>query len=385
MKVSCPQEQFSKGLSVVGRAVSTKTTLPVLNNILLATENTAEGGRVRLSATNLEVSITVWVSATIEEEGEVTVPARLLTDFVSNLNASDNVQLVLDPQTLTMNVKSGRFEANIRGIAAEDFPSLPSVTNASNVAYISANTLRETVAQVSIAASSDETRPALTGIFTKFEGEQITMASADGFRMAVRNSALARAVENNFSVLLPARAMQELARILPDDETEVEITTTANKSQALFKTDAINFTSSLIEGNFPNYKEIIPKEYGTRTLVNTAQLLKAVKVASYFAKDSGGNIIRVTVQPGQDLTPGSLTMTANAAEVGDNRSEIDATIEGEQTQIAFNAKYLNEVLGVITTSEVAIELRSPSNPGVIKPVGKDDYVHVIMPMHLATR
>jgi DNA polymerase III subunit beta len=385
MKVSCPQEQFSKGLSVVGRAVSTKTTLPVLNNILLSTETTEAGGRVKLSATNLEISITVWVNATIEEEGEVTVPARLLSDFVSSLGATDSVHLALDPSNLTLNVKSGRFEANIRGIAAEDFPSLPSVTNPTNVAYITANVLRETVAQVSIAASGDETRPALTGIFTKFEGDQITMASADGFRMAVRNSNLARPVENNFSALLPARAMQELARILPDDETEVEITTTANKSQALFKTEGVNFTSSLIEGNFPNYKEIIPKQYTTRTVINTGQLLRAVKVASYFAKDNGGNIVRLTINPGQDLTPGYITMTANAQEVGDNKSEIDATVDGGETQIAFNAKYLGDVLNVISTSEVAIELQSPSNPGVIKPVGKEDYVHVIMPMHLATR
>jgi DNA polymerase-3 subunit beta len=192
-------------------------------------------------------------------------------------------------------------------------------------------------------------------------------------------------VDNNFSILLPSRAMTELARILSDDESRVEISVTANKSQALFKTETVNFTSSLIEGNFPNYQQIIPKSYTTRTVISTQELSRAVKQASYFAKDSGGNIVRVSVAPGEDLTPGSLTLSANAAEVGDNRSEIDATVDGSPAQIAFNAKYMADVLSVLTTGQVAIELQTPANPGVIKPVGKDDYVHVIMPMHLANR
>ncbi len=385
MKVSCQQEQFGKGLSIVSRAVSTKTTLPVLNNILIATDTSEEGGRIKLAATNLEISITVWVPAQIIEEGEITIPARLLSDFVSNLGSENSVQLSLDEQTLTLNIRSGRSEANIRCISAEDFPSLPNVTNAANFAGISSGMLKETVAQVGFAASNDETRPVLTGIFANFSGDKVTMAAADSFRLAVRTSPLAEAVDNNFSILLPSRAMTELARILTDDESRVEISVTANKSQALFKTETVNFTSSLIEGNFPNYQQIIPKSYTTRTVISTQELSRAVKQASYFAKDSGGNIVRVSVAPGEDLTPGSLTLSANAAEVGDNRSEIDATVDGAAAQIAFNAKYMADVLSVLTTGQVAIELQTPANPGVIKPVGKDDYVHVIMPMHLANR
>ncbi len=385
MKVSCLQEQLGKGLSIVGRAVSTKTTLPVLNNILIATDNSGEGGRLKLAATNLEITITVWVQCQVLEEGEVTIPARLLTDFISNLDTANNILLTLDPQTLTMNVRSGRSEANIKGIAAEDFPSLPSVTNPANSVTIEAGVLKETVNQVGFAASTDETRPVLTGIFANFSGDKVTMAAADSFRLAVRTAPLAEETSNNFSVLLPSRAMMELARIIPDDETRVEIGVTANKSQALFKVDNIHFTSSLIEGNFPNYQAIIPKNYLTRTVVSTQELQRAVKVASYFAKDTGGNIVRISVTPGEDLTPGSLMLSANAAEVGDNRSEIDATVDGNAAQIAFNAKYMSDVLNVLSTGQVAVELQSPANPGVIKPVGKDDYIHVIMPMHLANR
>jgi DNA polymerase III subunit beta len=382
MKFNCPLAQLNKALSTVGRAVASKVNLPVLHNILIVTEVSEAGERIRLSATNLEISITVWVKASVVEAGEITVPARLLTDFVSSLSASDTVHLALDDSNLALNVKSGRFEANIRGILAEDFPTVPQVTHPLNVAHIASNTLREAISQVSIAASGDETRPVLTGIFTKFEGGEITMASADGFRMAVRTSNLAREVDNNFSVLLPARAMQELARILPDDESEVEITTTANKSQALFKAEGVNFTSSLIEGNFPNYREIIPKQYVTRTVINTAQLVRAVKIASLFAKGDGSYIVRIGVQPGEGLAPSSLIITANAVEVGDNQSVLEATVNGGMAQIAFNVNLLKEALEVITTSEVAIELQSPANPGVIKPVGKDDYTHVLMPMHL---
>jgi DNA polymerase-3 subunit beta len=384
MKVSCLQEQLSKGLSVVGRAVATKTTLPVLNHILLATENTEEGGRLKLAATNLEISITCWVQARVEEEGEITVPARLLADFVSNLG-NEYVNLALDEQTLTLNVTSGRYEANIKGIAAEDFPSLPSVSNAPIGTTIASNVFREAIAQVAFAASTDETRPVLTGIFTSFTGDIMTMAAADSFRLGVKTASLLTSVASNFSIIVPARAMVELSRIVADDDSPIEIWVTANKSQALFKAQGINFTSSLIEGSFPNYQHIIPKKFDTRCVVSTTDFLKAVKVSSLFARDSGGNIIRVAVTPGEDVNPGGIMLSANAAEVGDNRNEIEATVDGQPAQIAFNAKYLTDVLGAISTSQVAIELQSPSNPGVLKPVGKEDYVHVIMPMHLANR
>ena len=385
MKVSCLQEQLSKGLSIVSRAVSTKTTLPVLNNILIATENGEEGGRLKLAATNLEISITIYVPAHVENAGEVTIPARLLSDFVSNIPKDSNVVLTLEEQTLTLNVHGGRFDANIKGIAAEDFPALPGVTNTINTVVMDSNVLKDAIGQVVFAASGDETRPVLTGVFASFERDKVTLACADSFRLAVKTATLAAPADNNFSVILPGRAMQELSHVLTDDDSKVEISVTTNKSQALFKTEAINFTSSLIEGNFPNYQQIIPKSYETRTVIATDQLLKAVKVASLFARDNGNNIVRLSINPGEDTTPGSLTLMANASEVGDHRGEVDATVDGQATQIAFNAKFMQDVLSVMETGQVALELQTSSNPGVFKPVGKDDYIYVIMPMHLASR
>jgi DNA polymerase-3 subunit beta len=387
MKVSCQQEQLAKGLSIVGRAVSTKTTLPVLNNILLATDN-ENGGRLKLAATNLEISITVWVPATVQEEGDITVPARLLSEFVGSLGSQgkdSTIQLTLDQPTLTLHVKGGRYEANIKGIASEDFPSIQSMSNSANSISVEAGVLKEAINQVAFAASTDETRPVLTGIFANFSGNKVVLAAADSFRLAVRTAGLASEVGQAFTAILPSRAMTELARIIPDDDSLVEISVNANKSQALFKTETVHFTSSLIEGNFPNYQQIIPKNYQTRAVLETSSLSQAVRTAGIFAKDSGGNIVKLSILPGEDVTPGSLLLTANAAEVGDNRNEIDASVDGQNAQIAFNAKYMIDVLNVITTGQVALELQSPSNPGVVRPVGKDDYVHVIMPMHLAPR
>jgi DNA polymerase-3 subunit beta len=387
MKVSCQQEQLAKGLSIVGRAVSTKTTLPVLNNILLATDN-ENGGRLKLAATNLEISITVWVPATVQEEGDITVPARLLSEFVGSLGSQgkdSTIQLSLDQPTLTLHVKGGRYEANIKGIASEDFPSIQSMSNSANSISVEAGVLKEAINQVAFAASTDETRPVLTGIFANFSGNKVVLAAADSFRLAVRTAGLASEVGQAFTAILPSRAMTELARIIPDDDSLVAISVNANKSQALFKTETVHFTSSLIEGNFPNYQQIIPKNYQTRAVLETSSLSQAVRTAGIFAKDSGGNIVKLSILPGEDVTPGSLLLTANAAEVGDNRNEIDASVDGQNAQIAFNAKYMIDVLNVITTGQVALELQSPSNPGVVRPVGKDDYVHVIMPMHLAPR
>jgi DNA polymerase-3 subunit beta len=248
-----------------------------------------------------------------------------------------------------------------------------------------ANILKDGIGQVVFAASGDETRPVLTGVFANFSGDKVTFACADSFRLAVKTSQLAETTTNNFSVILPARAMQELSHVLPSDESKVEISVTANKSQALFKTETVSFTSSLIEGNFPNYQQIIPKSYETRTVIATDQLLKAVKQAALFARDNGNNIVRVSITPGEDITPGSLTLVANATEIGDSHGEIDATVDGQAAEIAFNAKFMQDVLSVMETGQVALELQTSSNPGVFKPVGKDDYIYVIMPMHLANR
>jgi DNA polymerase-3 subunit beta len=384
VKVSCLQENLAKGLSIVGRAVATRSTLPVLSNVMLATD----GARLKLSATNLEIGIVCWIGAKVEEDGSITVPARLLTDFVNSL-PPERIDMELTVRTQTLNLKCARFEANIKGIDAQEFPLIPTAGEDNKIS-LDPSMLRQMIDQVAFAAATDESRPILTGVLAKFQGEQLTLAAADGFRLSVRTTHFAEPVSGPVTVIVPARALAELSRICGEQsrtvsgeqEQPIEVTITPARNQALFHMTNVDLVSQLIEGNFPDYNQIIPKSYSTRTVVSTGDFLKAAKTANIFARDAA-NIVRVEIVPGGELAPGRITLTATSAEVGDNVGEIDAVIEGEEMEIAFNAKYLIDVLSVVDAAQVALETTTASSPGVIKPVGSEDFTHVIMPMHIS--
>jgi DNA polymerase III subunit beta len=378
MKVSCLQDNLNRGLVTVGRAVAPKGPLPVLGNVLLATDKSG----LKLAATNLEIGITCWTGCQIETEGAITVPARLLSEFVSSL-PPERIELTADMRTQTLNLRCGRYEANIKGIDAEEFPPIPQVSD-QVTARLEPERFRQMISQVVFAAATDETRPVLAGVLANFEGQRLTLAAADGFRLAVRAIELDEPVGEPISIIIPARALNELGRIIAEDKEPVEITVTPSRNQVLFHADNVDLVSRLVEGNFPNYQQIIPQAFKTRTVVETAEFLKATRIASYFARDSA-NIVKLSIVPGGDLTPGRVVVSANAAEIGDNVGELDGTVDGEGGQIAFNSKYLTDVLSVMTTDRVALETQSPSSPGVIRPVGLDEYTHVIMPMHISSR
>jgi DNA polymerase-3 subunit beta len=375
MKVSCLQENLSKGLSIVGRAVSPRSTLPVLGNVLLATD----AGRLKLSATNLEVGINCWIGAKVEEEGGTTVPARTFVDLVNAL-PPEQVDMELVVRTQTLNLRAGRSEANIKGIDAQEFPIVP-VPDESGGIPIEPDVLRTAVSQVAFAAATDDSRPILTGVLAKFEDTQLTLAAADGFRLSVRTIPLPQPVADPFSIIIPARALTELGRISGEQEEPITITVTPSRNQVLFQLTDIVLVSQLIDGNFPDYRQIIPRDKTTRTVVDTAAFLKACKTALIFARDAA-HITRVHVKPGSELTPGHIVVSATSAETGDDVSEFDATIEGEEIEIAFNVKYMIDLLSVVGTPQVALDTTTSSSPGVVRPVGDVDYTHVIMPMHL---
>ncbi|RME47694.1 MAG: DNA polymerase III subunit beta [Chloroflexi bacterium] len=375
MQVSCMQENLAHGLAIVSRAVATRTTLPVLSNILIATDNS----RLKLAATNLEIGISCWIGAKVEKEGETTVPARLLTDFVNSLPA-ETINMDLVEHTQTLHLTCSRYEANIKGIDSSEFPLIPTVEDGGQIT-LDPDTLKEMIAQVTFAAATDESRPILTGVLTRFDTESITFAAADGFRLSVRTAAIDAGIHEPVSVIIPARALSELGRILGETEEEVEVTVTEGRNQVLFHLPNIDLVSQLIEGNFPDYNQIIPKSFSTRTVVDVKPFLNAVKIASFFARDAA-NIVRLQIEPGSEIHPGTLTISATSTELGDNVSQLDASIEGEPLEIAFNAKYLLDVLNVIGADQVAVETTTPSSPGVFKPVGGPDFVHVIMPMHI---
>jgi DNA polymerase-3 subunit beta len=373
MKLTCLQENLNRGLAIVGRAVATRTTLPITNNVLLATDD----GRLKLVATNLEMAISCWIGAKIEQEGSITVPARLLTEFVGSL-PNDTISVNLSPQTKTLGLKCARFEARISGVDAKEFPPIPNVDEGVT-SEVEVESLRQAINQVVFAAATEESRPVLTGVCTQFDGNSLTMAAADGFRLAVYKMPLKHKVTEKVEVIIPARTLSELNRLMADQEEPVKVTLNPNKSQVLFRLKSTELVSQLVQGTFPNYSQLIPKSYNTRVIINVAEFLRATKTASIFARDGSG-IVRLVVTPGNEAGPGKLAVSARSEEIGDDVGEIDATVEGADSKIAFNGKYLMDVLGVLKESQVALETTNPSSPGLIKPVGSDNYTHVVMPM-----
>ncbi|MFH1927456.1 MAG: DNA polymerase III subunit beta [Chloroflexota bacterium] len=374
MKVSCLQENLAKGLSIVGRAVATRSTLPVLSNVLLATDQS----RLKLSATNLEMGVNCWIGAKVEEEGTTTVPARLLSDFVNSL-PPEPISMALNVRSQTLSLRCARYEANIKGIDAQEFPLILTLSE-DNTINLDVATLRHMIELVAFSAAADESRPVLTGVLANLADSGLTMAAADGFRLSVARASLDQGMPQPITVIIPARALQELARISAEEQEPIQMTISPNRNQVFFHLTDIDVVSQLVEGTFPDYEAIIPKTSNTRTVVNTAEFLKAVQIASFFSRDS--NIVKLLIEAPNESSGGQVTISGTSAELGDNVSQLDAEVEGESTKIAFNAKYLADVLGVIDAAQVSLETTGSSSPGVIKPVGAEDFVHVIMPMHV---
>lgn len=373
MKLSCLQENLSRGLAIVGRAVATRTTLPITQNVLLQTDE----GRLKLAATNLEIAVITWVGAKVEEEGAITIPARLLTEFVNSL-PSDKVEMNLPAGSKVLELRCARFQARISGSDADDFPPIPKLGEGIATA-VAADELRQAITQVTLAAATEDVRPVLTGVQCELQDGKLTMAAADGFRLAVRHLSLAKAVPDKASAIIPARTLNELNRLAADQEEPVEITLNPQKGQVLFKLKSVEMVSQLVQGTFPNYRQLIPQNYTNKAVIPVAEFMRATRMASIFARDGSG-IVRVVVNPGEGAGAGKMVISARADEVGDNVGELDARVDGQPSKIAFNSKYLTDVLGVVKQAEVSLETTTPSSPGVIRAIGDDSYVYVVMPM-----
>jgi len=373
VKVTCLQENLIRGLQIAGRGVSTRTTLPILSNVLLRTES----GRLRLTATNLEVGINCWVAAKVEDEGSITVPAKLFTDFVSSLPPGP-IELSLNVRTKTVHIKSGPFEANLKGLDAEEYPLIPGIPEKPTT-RMAQSVLRRMVHEVAFVAATDDSRPVLTGVLTTFEGQEVVMAAADPYRLSVRRGPLLAAVPERVEAIIPAKSLFEVERILEDTDDAVEVYITPNKSQIIFHTEEVDLVSRIIEGQFPNYKQVIPSSSQTTVIVQRDELLKATRLASYFARDAA-NIVRFQIDPAGSAP---LVVSATAAEVGDNTGRIDATVQGQPTAIAFNSRFVQDALASLTAPEIKLELGGPLAPGVIKITEDEDtYLHVVMPLRI---
>jgi DNA polymerase-3 subunit beta len=346
--------------------------MPILGNVLLATDH----GRLKLAATNMELSVVHWVGARVETEGDITVPARNFIDLVGSL-PPDQVDLDLDESTLTLALQCGTVKASFRGIAADEFPLVPE-PDEENGFSVAAEELNTALAQVTFAASTDESHPVLTGVLVEFEGESMTLAAADGFRLSLREIPLIEPVPEPFNVIVPARALSELMRVTGGLEEPVHISTTRPHNQILFQMPDTVLNSQLIDGTFPDVRRIIPPAHKTRVVLGREEILQACKRAAIFARDVA-NIIKVQVEPGE------LTVSADSSESGQGSTRLAANVEGGGLEIAFNVRFLIDVFSALDTPQIALELNSPTNPGIVRAVGDDAFVHVVMPMHLGSR
>jgi DNA polymerase-3 subunit beta len=362
------QENLARGLSVVSRAVSSRSTLPVLSNVLLRTEDAG----LKLTATNLEIGITSWVPGKIEEEGALTVPARLLTDVVAGLPPGERVELTVENGN-SLHVKAGRYQTHLRGIDAEEFPVIPSAGDRPTT-RLQQRALRRALGEVAFAAATDEARPILTGVLTRITGDRLTLAAADNYRIAVKNLPVLTPIEETIFVV-PARSYQELMRILGDTDDPVDLTLAQAKSQVIFSVEGTELVSRLIDGQFPNYQQVLPTSHATRAVVEREDLLKAVRLSALIAS-TAANVVKLKV--GENGS-NAVTIAANS-DSGDAEGEVEAQLEGDGVTIAFNARYLTEALQNLSGDRLALEFSGPLSPGVLKPIDDADYVHVIMPV-----
>jgi DNA polymerase III subunit beta len=377
MKVTVTQADLHHALEIVGHAVPTRTTRPILTNVCLTTE----GGRLRLFASDEEASIACWITAKVHQEGSVAMPARLLTRFIGNVQAGavDLALTVGEHNAHTVTVKSQRSTATIESFDATEFPLVPGATGAEQPVQLDAALLKEMIANVIEAAGDDITKPVLTGVLVQVKGRDLTMVAADTNWLAWRKAVVADAAGERKDIIIPAQTLADLARVIPAQGL-VEMSVTARGSQVVFTADGLLLSSRLIDGTYPNYWQIIPKEYRTRAVVGKKELGDIVKENQPFA-EGGGHVVVLSIasSDGESLDPGTLTLQATAQDLGGNISTISATVEGPDQQVIYDIRHLVAALEVITTPEVAIEVTSASKPGLIRPVGPMEYLAVLTP------
>lgn len=363
MRATCTRKDLYQGVQTVSRAIAGRNAWPILNNILVRTEE----GQLRLTAFDLELGMECTVPATIEEQGSLTVPARLITEVLSTLPDAD-VQISVDEQN-AVNVKCEKSDYTLLGLPPDEFRPLPEIPEGRGFEITQA-TLHDMITQTVFAVSADESRAILTGTLLTLEGDDIKLVSTDGYRLAMRNSPVAKAAGEG-SCIVPRRALDELSRLL--DEADTPVVVSIADSQIKFVVDGITIVSRLIEGQFPNYERIIPTECDKKLTMSTEDFLGRVRRASIVARENANRVILRTEGD-------QLILTAESGDVGKAYEELEIVKEGEDIEIHFNAKYLIEFLSVVGAEGILMELTGDLSPGAMKPVGKDDYLYVLMPM-----
>ncbi len=373
MKIQIFQENLNRGLTIASRTISTKAQLPILGNVLLKTDK----NRLLISATNLETGVSLWLGAKVENEGEITIPAKIFAEIIASLPAG---KIDLEIKDNSMELSADGYSASLNGIAASEFPKLPTYAAGSLLSFPTEKLL-EAINQVAYAAATDDGRPVLTGVLFKLEGKSLSLVATDGYRLSLKTIELEEPVKENLSLLLPAKTLLEVSRLITEEKGEslkmVQMGFTKEQNQVVFVFPDLELYSRVIEGEFPDYQKIIPQNLNTKVLLDKESFNRAVKVVSIFARDSA-NIIKFKI--GKD----SLEMNANSPQVGENKNSLEAKVTGEPGEIAFNFSFLQGFLGAVSAPEVSLETSGSLNPGVFKIVGDDSFLHIIMPVRLQT-
>lgn len=364
MKLTVTQENLSKALTAVGRIANSKTPLPILNNILLRTEN----NRLLVAATNLEIAIVEHIGAKVDNDGAITIPARLVMDFVNNLPKGN---ITLRVEETHLHIESGSYKSVINGILADDFPELPTIKEKEAITLnIDTNIFKKSVSQTIITASNDTTRPVLTGVFAHTFNDKFFIAATDGYRLAERRLS---DLKNDLSAIIPASTLQDVLRVTPDDCDEVNIL--FNDSQVRFRIGNIEVTSRLIDDKFPDYRKLIPQKSDIVIKIDKDEFLRITKIASLFARESAGSITIKT-----NAKKNTLSIHSIASQLGENTSEANAEIN-EDGQVTLNSRYLIEALNAIEGEVIQMSFSGKISPCVLTADNKDvNYKHIIMPL-----
>jgi DNA polymerase III subunit beta len=364
MKVICTRENLNNGLSVVNHLASHNTNLPILNNVLI----NAKDGIITLATTNLEIGVKATIRGKIESEGTYTVPARLFSEYVSLL-PNENINIELEQDGLSVSCKNSQTQ--IKGMSAEDYPLIPDVSTESKIS-IDMESFKEMLSQTIFAATLDDNRPEISGAFFKFKNKDLIVATTDSYRLAEKRIKVDGSISQN--IIIPLKTLQELSRILGNsNEKNIEIF--LNENQVVFSFDNILLTSRLIDGNYPDYEQIIPTEEKTTTRVGVSELIKAIKGAALFCK-TGINDIKMTIIPSK----GEVVILSTNSGLGENITSIKAEIKGEEVEIVFNYRYLLDGLNNLQSDQVIIKTSNQGAPGVFIPSNKEGYLYIVMPI-----
>jgi len=372
MKVSILQENLTKGLNIISRFILPRAQLPILNNVLIKTEQ----GRLKLSATNLETGINLWLGVKIEKEGEICVPAKNLTEYISLIPPQ---KINLEVEKNFLKITSETYQANFITLSASEFPVIPTLKKKPEISLINKD-LALAISQVAFASAQDEGRPTLTGILFKFKKEKLVLVATDGFRLSIKEiSGLKSGEESKLQkdLIIPARALIEVGKMMTEggEQNNLGLTITPENNQIIFSTPEVEIISRLIEGKFPDFEKIVPERSQTQIIIETEALLQAVRAASIFAREAA-NIIKFEIKGTK------LEVSSNNPQMGENKITLEIKNEGEGGSIAFNSRYLLDFLNSVKSDLITFEMTTSLNPGIFKPANDKSYLHVIMPIRI---